>query len=284
MQSKRVITLPKSKSLPPYIGVPVEGERPIVVQAAKLAAILRTVKVTDWDVSKVGENGNARRVLTIVHRTGKCHGIFKFYDQSSGANGWRIKSQQRAWAASLAKSRSKPKLDRTQAAIAKLERAIAKLGKPKLSTHPLVPSEPEQAGNYERALESDWHAEKPARKHLARIAGAVLTHRVTTNKGYEMLRQSGYPPKFLYGNRPQPYRDAWEGKPDRYWQKLHLVCLSARPPNEHIWRESFGFGGEELKARAEQRAEYLAHKREIESLRAEIKAIQSVAILADSKR
>jgi len=272
----RIITLPKSKSLPPFIGIPILGERPVVVQASKLVAILKGINVTGWDVAKAGENGNSRRVLTITHRTGKCHGFYKFYDLSTGANAWQIKFRQYAWKKSLAKSRSKPKLDRTQAAIAKLERAIKKLGTPRLSTHPLVPSEPEQASNYDRARESDWHAEKPARKRLAKIAGAVLTHKVTPNRGYEMLRQSGYPPKFLKGNRPQPYKDAWEGKPEKYWQKLHLVCLSARPPHEYIWRESFEFGPKGLEERIDQRAAYLEHKREIESLKAEIKGIQEI--------
>ena len=210
------ISIPSGKLKSPWMGVPVPGERPLILSTALVQAALRGVTVSDAEVTeaqRAGAGYQSReivRALEVVYRhgrDGRGRGRVVFYDScrdsaSQREFSWRIVGE---WARVQREKLAKPKVERGRGSgreeeiarqIKRLEKEKKRLYLPKNPPrHPLLPPEyshGEPWREHSAQAEKRWHDEKPQRKRLARIAGDVIKARITHATGYKLLRAAGF--------------------------------------------------------------------------------------------
>lgn len=221
------VSIPKGRIRAPFTGIPVPGERPVIVQTERLRLALAGVKVTDAaviDTTRVkgdgysilpvglasGKPGEMVRALeiTFTHgRHGRGRGRTVLYDLGYAKDGAVHKYRQaviaqalREWAEGQRKNIAKKLTGSGTVRGQRIAQAIRKLEKEKSEIygyknpplHPLLPSQSEyrrDEGSGYRDQEWRWHDERFHRKQLAALAGRRIRCLITSTTAYKLLRE-----------------------------------------------------------------------------------------------
>ena len=140
------IPIPSGKLKSPWMGVPVPGERPLILSTALVQAALRGATVSDAEVTEVqragaGQSREIVRALEVVYRHGRGRrgrGRVVFYDScrdsaSQREFSWRIVGE---WARVQREKLAKPKVERGRGSgrDAEIARQIKRLEREKEET------------------------------------------------------------------------------------------------------------------------------------------------------
>jgi hypothetical protein len=302
------VTIPKGRVKCPWMAVPIENGKPLVVMTAQLQLALRGVTVTDAaviDTIRTSDGAYNRlsawanrptRALEIVYTHGKRgqgrgHGRIVLYDRCPDkAEYVNLRTCLRVWAEKQRENRAKQTVGATGKVSARAKQAgigIRRLEKEKgrlylpdrPPVHPLIPREQDLSPETDsriRENELQWHAEKPVRRKLARIAGEVIKGRTTHATAYKILKAAGYSFKG-YGDVTARERERLKiGCPADYFKWLYKsVNGLSHGPTGHDWNcEPVQ---ERLQRHDAARLEYLANRRMAESLEDQIAALRELA-------
>jgi hypothetical protein len=272
------LTIPSGPRRAPFMGIPIPGERPIVLVTEQVRGALANVTITDVSIT----NDGSIRTLFVSYTHGpnrRGHGRAKFYDR--GSNAWLIRQQLRDWAEPQRLARlkpAKPKASKHEIAIRRLEKE--KRGIPDhRPRNPLIPPEYDRCDSYSREREARWHEDRPKRRALAKVAGLVLRGRLTYTNGYKRLREMGI--TFLLYSKIGA-RDKEQFSQDEYWRQIHRWCYGMleavkRLKSYEYEPEEDGTPRDRFTEHAKARREYLEHRREIEAIDLQIASIQELA-------
>jgi len=274
MNSLFAISIPKGRSRAPFMGVPVEGQRPLVFVTEQVRLALAGTKITD--VAFIAANGNGTRALEITHRHNRGHGRIVLYDRCRDS--WQIAhvwQTLRDWAEKQRKRRAngKSKNGKAAAIIRRLEKEKRGLWL-HVPYHPLLPPKSQYDGKYLRESAWQWHQQKPMRKRVAQIAGMVLKGKITNTTGYRKLRELKI--EFRRFSELRTHEREKFSYQDYYWRHVYQFCSGfcngMREP--YAERENLA---EQLERHAEARQRYVADKRLAESLDSQIAALRKIA-------
>ena len=271
----------KGKTRCPYLAIPIPGERPFVVERKHFESVTRKITITETTLKRIeGPDHKAKGLwaLTIQHHTGNVRGRYVFYNllQTRFATNYDgFKREMWKWAESYRRVGVRKSETPFEKQIRQLSKEIDKLhlGKPPL--HPLLP------GPYTREFSESvretilaWRNGKAERKRIARIAALALRCKITDRQAYDALRALGYKVT-SYCKITSAQRRYWkmEGRND-YWQRLYTQCGLANAGYNHKIYHGYcdqrALLPESFTRHAEARVEYLATKRQAESLQNQI--------------
>lgn len=188
-----------------YVGIPIEGHAPIILDRKKLALSIKGVTVTSATV--------VDRWL-IIQGTAGTNGTVHHCSKRPSLNRTVVLTAIRKERVKVVAAKMTP-LDRE---IAKVQRELCKLSPMTRlrSLHPeYVRPGPDQ---YEREAELRWHKERKERKAVAWLAGLCMTGKITNTQLYGVLKAKGYDRLVKYSNlRSQDHQQGW----DHYLKHLH---------------------------------------------------------------
>jgi hypothetical protein len=282
------------KATAPIVGIPLEGEKPFAVRRDLLVNTLKGLKVIDAGVQLDLQTGKPSEL--VVYASGenvKAVRRFKPLDlRYLSPYAYSLRLHMAEWAEKQRAKRKQPKvkLSGREKEIAKqvkrLEREKSKLyiaKNPPL--HPLLPTGYRYEGNYLRESELQWHNEKPKRKQLAAIAGMVLKSKITSNAGYKMLRDARF--DFVkFSEQPTHRGQRAHDNPWSYWKHIpeFVRGMMGKVPRtkDDNWRDTHepqadGTPSNEFTRHNVARAEYLATKREAQTIDNQILALRELA-------
>lgn len=257
--ASHIVTLPKSSV--PYIGIPIPGAKPFVVQRERFEGTIHGINITDWRI----ETGEQGRYLVLTHVTGRRRGRSILYDQSNH----HFKLAIWEWATHERKRLNTPKIAPQQRKIGQLKKKLSQIN-PRPPVNPLIPDENDRKTTpYTREHELLWYKQTAQRKALARIAGRFLKFKITLPTAYKEVKALGYTLKFTYGKLPHRHQ-SWSQAD--YWRNIYdVVGLSE---NIHRWwdRKPKQY---DLKQMQSLRMEYIAAKQEAYMLQEQLEAVKA---------
>ncbi len=183
------------KAKAPYVGVPIPGHAPLIFQRDKLVRALNGVKPIHMYV-EVYENGN--RALIVDGVAGpRCRTHMKaaslrrdhlvyWGDPMKAAERWRKGYKPKPAAATrdpLAKYRKE---------LARLDKALAKLGERPEIANPCTSTGPYYEGEYAEDWRKEWRewfAQKPTRAQIGRLAALTRAGKLDAREMYQELRK-----------------------------------------------------------------------------------------------
>jgi len=287
MMASLSISIPKGRVKCPWMALPIPGERPFILPTEWTRAALRGTTVTDAALIEVKhERYGTIRALEVTHRPSKfsrVHGRVIFYDRCySRADQINLRSLIREWAEAQRERMTKKLTGNGTVRAQKVAVLIRRLEKERkalylhIPRNPLFPSEYRYEGDHYRDAEWTWYEQKSTRKRLARIAGMVLKDKVTTVRGYKMLREAGF--EFVTFGQQQVHRGKRRHESQQlYWKHLpdsvRGVAASASREREYEYGPD---EGNEYQRHRKAQVGYLACKRQAESIDAQIVALREL--------
>jgi hypothetical protein len=286
------------------MGVPVPGERPIILITEQVKAALKGVTVTDAAIGQVKRcaalvfsgacayrEGMETQALEVTYTHGmnghSGRGRIVFYDRAQDRSGqMSVRTALREWAekqrarrleaATGAKPTARVRAIYTQ--IKRLERQKPYIGEPPVN--PLIPQGRKRLWLREHVLA--WYQQKPQRQAIGRIAMAARMCKIANATAYRKLKDMGL--SVIKWGRITDYQrrqQRIDGEID-YWQHLYKFvsgmqgerhCEDYRNWEDRTWQQ-------ELAARLQEhkrvRQEYLDDKRQIEATNSQIADLKAM--------
>lgn len=291
------LTIPSGKVRSPWMGIPIPGERPIVLLTDHVRGALAGVTITDVAVTDSTRAGfymdaarsNERyRAVEVTYRHGrKGRGRALFYDRTTHSTRLEIYK----WAEKHRENRAKPaKLTGRAGEIA---RQIKRLEKEKKTlwlsdqppVHPFLHRREatwilgqrsnQTAPEYLRESEQRWHDEKPKRKELARIAGMWLKSKLTSTTAYKKLKEVGW--EVTPVSKLRTHDRVRRPSQDDYWKHLPEFVRGVLSEVAREKDYEYDANENEFTHHAEARLHYLAARNQAQTIDNQIAALKELA-------
>lgn len=262
----------------PYLAIPVPGERPFVIERSKFDAVVRGVQVDTMKLEKGRtvdpKHGEIWRLILVYHR-GRLAGRTVLYNLlqttyasapqyrefRTGINKWAERERTRRTLPA-----QNPSQERHLKQIHKLERELKRLVAHR-PVHPIF-NKTFYDGRYHLERLAN---EREARRRYALLANSVLKSRAMSTKVYGLLGDLGKPFCRYSQLTVATRRRFGIYSEEEYWKKLYLVMGC-----EQRYKESPRDFDQELSEHRAALVQYVQTKREIDSIRSQIEALQAI--------
>jgi hypothetical protein len=239
------------KATAPIVGIPMEGEAPFCLRRSLLVDSLKGLKIIDAAVQLALDGREDGRRLVVYASGDRVQAIRRFVPIHRNA----ALLPQWEWADKQREKRKRPavKLTGRDKEIAKWQKKLARLGKPRAPEHPLLPSK--YAWKYPEGIGQQW-AQWKREAHIrrwiqaqARVcqAGKATTtqlYRILAERGLRVTKWSDVPTR--HGDKYSPV--SFKDLPDifAYLNRLWEFCGIASKPKYYFDPESESIVGPEL--------------------------------------